>query len=346
MAHTVRPTRRAFTLIELLVVIAIIAVLIGLLLPAIQKVRQAAACAACQNNQRQLVLGVHSYNDANKWMPPYWGTAFPNGNKVQGTWFVHLMPFVEQGTTYNMIADNVAANGGVTGSVLVSRTNCRTVTVTTNPTTGSTNTTNYNGWTYTTTTGGSAGGTTTQTVCDDVYVGTGIYMPEARKLKYDILYCTADPSTHMGQLDAGNDWVTTSYAPNWWAFTPGIYRPQGDPYNQAAQRLLDIRGGLSSTIFFTDVYAICDTWSRRALVSVDRYPYVDSYGVANKDMFQVQPCQGKGADCCINIRTQTGHPTMLAAFGDGSVRPIAGGIDPSVWASLLSPGIKIPTGDY
>jgi prepilin-type N-terminal cleavage/methylation domain-containing protein len=91
--------RRGFTLIELLVVIAIIAILIGLLLPAVQKVREAANRIKCANNLRQLGLAAHHYHDSHKHLPPAIGY-YPAGPGVFGTYFFHLLPYVEQDNLY------------------------------------------------------------------------------------------------------------------------------------------------------------------------------------------------------------------------------------------------------
>ena len=98
--------RKAFTLIELLVVIAIIAVLIALLVPAVQKVREAAARVQCVNNLKQHGLALWGYHDVNKYFPYNARFDAASSSSPRMRWFTKILPFIEQ---TNLFANYTAA---------------------------------------------------------------------------------------------------------------------------------------------------------------------------------------------------------------------------------------------
>lgn len=107
--------KSGFTLVELLVVIAIIGILVGLLLPAVQAAREAARRMQCQNNLKQIALAAHNYESANRKFPyrqggtGRWAGGDGNADRLSG--FITILPFIEGGNQWNLIAAGDIANG-------------------------------------------------------------------------------------------------------------------------------------------------------------------------------------------------------------------------------------------
>jgi prepilin-type N-terminal cleavage/methylation domain-containing protein len=118
---------RAFTLIELLVVIAIIAILIALLVPAVQKVREAAARIQCTNNLKQISLATHGFHDVYKKLPPAWGPDAGGGTfnsnfdmfkgTKRGTIHFFILPYIEQTALYN-ISNDASSTSAVYAAII------------------------------------------------------------------------------------------------------------------------------------------------------------------------------------------------------------------------------------
>ncbi len=351
-------SRRAFTLVELLVVIAIISLLIAMLLPAIQAARESGRRAVCQSNLKQFATAVHTFNTAHNTMPTYFGN-FPEGSAignsttgwkglVYGSWYIHLMPFMENSSVYGQIVNDVS-------SAYADRGLGNPVTTTGTPTTrpcskcddgagnlsnpvnqSTSGTVTFNGHTVSTT--GTTptcpgGGTLVTSTCPHTPSSTtgtpvGIDNTFGATNAPPINFCPSDPSTQIHFRWNPNSVPTQNYAllnysANFNAWVRGANASKiGLPQPMSA-----LTDGTSQTILFGEAYRLCDNRTSTYGVRLANYTNsprhnfgIDTHSTANTFMFQDHPTDAK----CDNWRVQAMHPgTLMVVFADTHVKGIA-----------------------
>jgi prepilin-type N-terminal cleavage/methylation domain-containing protein len=301
---------KGFTLIELLVVIAIIAILIALLVPAVQKVREAAARTQCVNNLKQIALSTHSYNDSYKFLPPPF--AVVNGQQYGGL-FYFILPFIEQTPLYNQCGNNSWNQNGSIVPVYV----CPS-----DPTgAGNGSWNNYGAVNYagnigvfmpvnTTGFGYPATNKAAGTLVTAMPDGTSNTVMFAERYRY----CAPSWGGHTDPVWAANPWSTPN---GQWAI--GMFGWANAPYTQSAWGWA---AGCNNGPNYTANATSC----------------VGGTGVGAIP-FQVAP----NPSACNWYVTQGGHTgTMQVALGDGSCRGVSAGVSPTTFLLACHPSDGAP----
>jgi prepilin-type N-terminal cleavage/methylation domain-containing protein len=352
-------TRKGFTLIELLVVIAIIAILIGLLLPAIQKVREAAARSECSNNLRQLGIAVHNYAGSNRQALPdaSFNSSDNRGAGYQFTdsngtprWvqninlFASLLPYVDNDPLFKAGTTGICGYGPA-GQYPWSSPPATTAGLWNN---------DLSWYDHSVTPTGSPNNSFTRLVPVKVY------------------RCPSDYGTNKAGLCINDtNWAASSYGGNFQLFGTGRTGTM-----TASNTLTSIKDGTSNTVMFAEKLGSCrypvgpgiavnPTANRWAHNGVDG-PYIafnhPDYAISPPPWQtnglwmqnwalppQIQPSvqqvpTGTNQEQCDVGRPSTGHNVCLLCMADGSVRDVNARLSAQTWLSAIMPGDGIPLG--
>jgi prepilin-type N-terminal cleavage/methylation domain-containing protein len=319
------PRRRpAFTLIELLVVIAIIAILIGLLLPAVQKVREAAARTACTNNLKQMGLAVHNMHDAQGSLPP--ATGRPHGMDLKniGPITFWILPYVEQGAAYSAANVNGIYNSGNVDSIPIKLYLCPS-----DPSLSSTASAS-NGW------------ASSSYACNTLAFSQATYDTPGNYLTCYVhgpLMTVSNYTAQLYPISTGGKHIPADFPDGTsntiiWTEKYALCSPDANSNDGGTQWP--------------------DRFEAQTGPFVGYYPYTNSsntgpaygsnqvrqtaptYGVPG--FFQVRPIPWLAVGGCKPGIASTGHTAgILVGLGDGSVRLCAAGMNPQTWWMAIVP---------